>query len=64
MATDQLKLNYDLKDFVNDFLIYYNNRKHSTTGIASYHVMRNVDDEHLISKVKQETEDKEDNSKL
>ena len=56
MAKYQLKENYDLEDFVNDFLIYYNNRKHSTTGIAPYHVMRNVDDEHLISKVKLKTE--------
>ena len=59
MAKDQLKLNYDLEDSVNDFLIYYN-RKHSTTGIAPYHVMRNADDEHLISKAKLKTEDKED----
>ena len=63
MAKDQLKLNYDLEDSVNDFLIYYN-RKHSTTGITPYHVMRNVDDEHLISKAKLKTEDKEDSWKL
>ena len=56
MAKYQLKENYDLEDFVNDFLIYYNNRKHCTTGIAPYHVMRNVDDKHLISKVKLKTE--------
>ena len=56
MAKYQYKENYDLEDSVNDFLIYYNNRKHSTTGIAPYHVMRNVNDEHLISKVKLKTE--------
>ena len=54
----QLKENYDLEDFVNDFLIYYN-RKHSTTGITPYHVIRNIDDEHLISKVKLKTEKSE-----
>ena len=64
MAKYQLKENYDLEDSVNDFLIY-NNRKQSTTGIAPYHVMRNVDDEHLISKYqtkdrKNQTEDKEE----
>ena len=59
MAKYQLKENYDLEDFVNDFLIYYNNRKHSTTGIAPYHVMRNVDDEHLNSMVKLKTEKSE-----
>ena len=56
MAKYQLKENYDLEDFVNGFLIYYKNRKHSTTRIAPDHVMRNVDDEQLISKVKLKTE--------
>ena len=42
---------YDLEDCVNDFLIYYNNRKHSTTGIAPYVIMRNVNDQELIQKV-------------
>ena len=55
MAKYQLKENYGLEDFVNDFLIYIN-KKHTTTGITPYHVMRNVDDEHLISKVKLKTE--------
>ena len=64
MAKYQLKENYDLEDFVNDFLIYYNNRKHSTTGIAPYQVMRNVNDENLISKVKLKTEDIEDSWEL
>ena len=65
MAKYQLKENYDLEDFINFFLIYYNNRKHSITGIAPYPVMRNADDEHLISNVKLKTknqrEDIEDN---
>ena len=56
MAKYQYKENYDLEDSVNDFLIYYNNRKHSTTGITPYHVMRSVNDENLISKVKLKTE--------
>ena len=56
MTKYQLKENYNLEDSVNDFLIYSNNRKHSTTGIAPYHIKRNVDDEHLISKVKLKTE--------
>ena len=50
--------NYDLEDSVNDFLIYYNNRKHRTTGIAPYLFMRN-DDEHFNSNVKLKTEKKE-----
>ena len=42
---------YDLEDCVNDFLIYYNNRKHSTTEIAPYVIMRIVNDQELIQKV-------------
>ena len=56
MAKYQSKENYDFENSVHDFLIYYNNRKHSTTGIVPYQVMRNFDDEHLISKVKLKTE--------
>ena len=55
MAKYQLKENYDLKNSLNDFLIYNNNRKHRITGIAPYHVKRNIDNEHLISKVKLKT---------
>ena len=33
------------------FFIYYNNRKYSTTGIAPYVIMRNVNDPELIQKV-------------
>ena len=38
------------------FLIYYNNRKHSTTEIAPYVIMRNVNDQELIQKVITKTE--------
>ena len=41
---------------MNDFLIYYNNRKHSTTGIAPYVITRNVNDQELIQKVITKTE--------
>ena len=39
MAKYHKKDKNDLEDCVNDFLIYYNNRKHSTTGIAPYVIM-------------------------
>ena len=42
-------------DCVNDFLIYYN-RKHSTTEIAPYVIMRNANDQELIQKVITKTE--------
>ena len=49
MAKYHKKDKYDLEDCVNDFLIYYNNRKHSTTGIAPYVIMRNVNDQEFYS---------------
>ena len=36
--------------------IYYNNRKHSTTLIAPYVIMRNMNDQELIQKVITKTE--------
>ena len=56
MAKYHKKDKYDLEDCVTDFLIYYNNRKHSTTGIAPYAIMRNVNDQELIQKVITKTE--------
>ena len=56
MAKYHKKDKYDFEDSVNDFLIYYNNRKHSTTGIAPYVIMRNVNDQKLIQKVITKTE--------
>ena len=38
------------------FLINYNNRKHNTTGISPYIIMRNVNDQELIQKVITKTE--------
>ena len=45
-----------MEDSVHDFLIYYNNRRHSAIGIAPYWAMKNANDEILISKVKLKTE--------
>ena len=36
MTKYQVKDKYDLEDSVNDFLIYYNNKRHSTTEVSSY----------------------------
>ena len=41
---------------MNDFLIYYNNRKHSTTEIDPYVIMKNMNDQELIQKVITKTE--------
>ena len=51
MAKYHKKDKYDLEDCVTDYLIYYNNRKHSMTRIAPYVIMRNVNDQKLIQKV-------------
>ena len=56
MSKYHKKDKYDLEDCVNHFLIYYNNRKHSTTGIAPYVIMRNVNDQELIQKIITKTE--------
>ena len=56
MAKYHKKGKYDLENKVNGFLIYYNNRKYSATGIAPYVIMRNVKDQELIQKVITKTE--------
>ena len=38
------KEKFDLEDSINDFLCYYNNKKHSTTQTSPYEVMKNMDD--------------------
>ena len=50
MAKYHKKDEYDLENCVNDFLIYCN-RKNSTTGIAPYVIMRNMNNQKLIQKV-------------
>ena len=50
------KKSFDLEDSVNEFLYYYNNRKHSTTNMNSFNVMRNMDNKEVIEKVIMMTE--------
>ena len=50
------KEKFDLEDSVNDFLCYYNNKKHSTTQTSPYEEMKNMDDKQLILKVALATE--------
>ena len=42
-----------MEESVSDFLYYDNGRKHSTTGVTSFEVMRNMDDNDMIVKVKE-----------
>ena len=37
---------YNLEDSISDFLLYYNNRKHSTTKVEPYKAMMNMVTKH------------------
>ena len=50
------KKSFNLEDSVNEFLYYYNNRKHSTTNMSPFNVMRNMDNKEVIEKVIMMTE--------
>ena len=40
---------------ISDFLLYYNNRKHSTTKVAPYKAMMNIGDKSLMNEIKWNT---------
>ena len=42
---------FDIEDSVNDFLYYNNNRKHSTTKMSPFDVMRNIDNWEVLEKL-------------
>ena len=44
-----------LKESYNDFPIYYNDREHSTTKVAHFRAMMNVENRDLIFKIKENT---------
>ena len=46
---------FDLKDTINEFLVYYNGRVHSTTGYAPREVVENSNNSDFIRKVKKNT---------
>ena len=50
------KKSFDLEDSVNEFLYYYNNKKHSTTNMNPFNVMKNMDNKEVIEKVIMMTE--------
>ena len=43
---------YNLEDSMSDFLLYYNNRKHSTTKVTPYKAMMNIGDKALMNEIK------------
>ena len=50
---DALGKNFDLKDVVNEFLVYYNERVHSTTGYTPREITERAKDSEFIQKVKE-----------
>ena len=45
------KKKYNLKESYNDYFICYNDNKHSTTKVASFRTMMNVNNRDLIYKI-------------
>ena len=46
---------YNLEESINDFLIYYNDREHSTTKVAPFRVMMNIENKDLTHKIRENT---------
>ena len=54
-AKDALGKKFDLKDVENEFLVYYNERVHSTTGYTSKEIIERAKDSEFIQKIKENT---------
>ena len=46
---------YNLEESINKFLIYYNDRKNSTTKVVPFRAIMNVENKDLIYKFKEKT---------
>ena len=55
---------YYLEDLISDFLLYYNNRKHSTTKVAHYKAMMNIDNKALMNEIKYNTIQRRSKAKM
>ena len=63
-ARDHQGDSYNLEDPISDFLLYYNNRKHSTTKVAPYKVMMNIGNKALMNKIKCNTIQRRSKAKM
>ena len=54
-AKNLKKEKYNLKDFFNDFVIYYNDKEHSNTKVASFRAIMNYENKDLIHKIRENT---------
>ena len=52
-SKDAMRKKFDLKDAINEFLVYYDGRVHSTTGYAPREVVENSNNSDFIRKVKE-----------
>ena len=57
LALDRQKDDYSLDDSICDFLLYYNDRNHSTTKVAPYKEIMDANDEELMVKKSPKKED-------
>ena len=55
LAKDAQKDKFNLEHSIPDFLMYYNQRKHTTTKHSPIEIMSNVNDEKLLDEVRENT---------
>ena len=55
LAKDAQKDKFNLEHSIADFLMYYNQRKHTTTKHSPIEIMSNVNDEKLLDEVRKNT---------
>ena len=55
LAKDVQKDKFNLEHSIADFLMYYNQRKHTTTKHSPIEIMSNVNDEKLLDEVRENT---------
>ena len=64
LAKDEQMDSHNLEDSIADFLLYYNDRKHSTRKVAPYKAMMNWWDKELMEKIKTNTIKRRTNEKV
>ena len=63
LAKDAQKDKFNLEHSIADFLMYYNQRKHTTTKHSPIEIMSNVNDEKLLDEVRENTKKSRKHSK-
>ena len=64
MAKDHQREKYNIDECLSDFLIYYNDRVHSTTKVAPYVAMMNVGDKEFLKKIRENTINRRKSAKI